>query len=81
MKNISNILKEVKELKAKIIKENGNSIILKLSTKDLLLYLITKDTQQDKDIQSLKDKVNIMCVIITGITVTLLASLFIEKII
>jgi len=80
MNNVTNILNDIKELKAKLIEENGNDIILKLSTKDLLLYLIAKDSQQDKDIEKLKEKVNIVCAIVSGIAITIIATLFIRLI-
>jgi hypothetical protein len=78
---IGKVLKDIKDLKAEIVKKNGNSIILKLSTKDLLLYLVTKDSQQDEDIKILKEKVNMLTVTISGIVVALIASICVDKII
>lgn len=79
---LTNILTKIKELKAEIIKENGNNnIILKISNKDLLLWLVSKDVAQDEEINKIKEKVNILCAIIIGTVITLIASLFMERII
>lgn len=71
IKKIESIIKEAEMLKTKTIEEKGSSF-LRIPNKDILLWLATKQINNDKEIEGLKVKFQLLTVILTGVVIAII---------